>query len=51
MDINDTGVTAKFQPQTFEVAWFCARKKVGAKDVEDAEVGPFAYNCDLWDRI
>ena len=30
----------KFQPQTFEVARFDARKEVGATDVENAEADP-----------
>ena len=38
LDIDETGVTATFQSQTFKVARFCVRKKVEAKDVEDAEV-------------
>ena len=33
-------MTVKFQSQTFKVARFCARKKVAAKDVGDADMGP-----------
>ena len=40
LDIDATGETVKFQSQTFKVARFCARKKVGAKDIEDVEVDP-----------
>ena len=38
LDIDQTGATAKLQSQTFKVARFCARGKVEAKDVEDAEL-------------
>ena len=39
-DIDETGVTVKFQSQTFKVARFCARNKVEATHVEDTEVDP-----------
>ena len=41
-DIDETGVTAKFQSQTLKVARFCVRKKVEAGDVEDAGFDPHA---------
>ena len=40
LDIEETGEKVKIQSQTLIVARFCARKKVEAKDVEDAELGP-----------
>ena len=40
LDIEETGVIVKIQSQTLKVAHFCVRKKVEAKDVEDAELGP-----------
>ena len=33
MDFCDTGATAKFQSQRFEVARYCVRKKLEAQDV------------------
>ena len=42
LDIDETGVTAKFQSQTQKVARFCVRKKVEAGDVEDAGLDPHA---------
>ena len=38
--IDETGATAKFQPETLKVACFCVSKKVEAADVGDAEVDP-----------
>ena len=38
--IDKTGVAAKFQSQTFEVARYCVRGKVKAKDAEGAELDP-----------
>ena len=35
-DIDETGVPAKFQSQSFKVALFCARKGGGEKDVGGA---------------
>ena len=40
LDIDGTGVTVKFQSQTFKVALFCVRKKGGEQDAEDAELDP-----------
>ena len=40
LDIDETGVTAKFQSQTFTVARFRVRKKAEEKDAEDAELDP-----------
>ena len=40
LDIDDAGVTVKFQSQTFEEAQYCVREKVEGKDVEGAEWGP-----------
>ena len=40
MDIDETGETAKFQPQTFKVARYCARKKVEENGVEEVAWGP-----------
>ena len=42
-DIDATGVTAMFPPQTFKVARFRVRRKVEAKDAvrsEDSELDP-----------
>ena len=40
LDNDVTGAPAKFQSQTFKVARYCARKKVAAKDAEDAKLDP-----------
>ena len=40
LDIDETGVTAKFQSQTSKVAMFCVRNGTDAKDVEDAVLDP-----------
>ena len=40
LDIDETGATAKFQSQTFKVARYFARTKVGERDVEDADRDP-----------
>ena len=39
-DIDDTGVTAKFESQVFGVARFCVRKRGEEKDVAEEELGP-----------
>ena len=38
--IDEKGLTATFQSQTFKVSRFCARKKAGAQDVEAAGWSP-----------
>ena len=38
LDIDETGVTEKFRPQTSKVARSCVRKQVEEKDAEDAEL-------------
>ena len=40
MDIDQPGVTVKFQCQTFKATRYSVRKKVGGKDVEEVEWGP-----------
>ena len=40
LDIGETGVTVKSQSRTFKVARPFLRKKVEAKDAEDAEPDP-----------
>ena len=40
LDIDETGVTAKFQSQTSKVARFCVRNGTDAKDAEDAYWDP-----------
>ena len=37
-DIDETGVTVKFQSQTFDVARFCVREKGEEKDADDSEL-------------
>ena len=38
VDVDDTGVTVKFQSQTFKGARFCVRKEGGEGGVEEAEL-------------
>ena len=40
LDVDEAGGTGKFQPKTFKVARFCARGKVEAGDVAEADVDP-----------
>ena len=40
LDIDETGVTVKFQSQTLMVARYCARKQVEKKGVEEVEWSP-----------
>ena len=40
LDVADAGAPAKFQSQTSEVARYCMRGNVVAKDVEDAKLDP-----------
>ena len=40
LDIDETGVTANFQSQTFKVARYCVRKEEGEKDLDDEELDP-----------
>ena len=40
MDIDEPGVTVKFQSQTFKVARYCVRKQVEEEDVDDEEFDP-----------
>ena len=40
LDVDETGVAAKFQSQAFKVARFLAREKVEAAEVGDEEVDP-----------
>ena len=46
MDFGDAGVTAKFQNQSFEVAWFSVRRKVGAQYVGEVTWNPASENLD-----
>ena len=39
LDIDDPGVTAKFQRRTLKVARTCLRKRVEGKDLEEVESG------------
>ena len=40
VDIDVTGVAVNFQGQTFNVAGFCARRRVDPKDVGEVELNP-----------
>ena len=37
LDINEAGVTIKFRGQTYKVAGYCVRRKVGPKDVGEVK--------------
>ena len=49
LDIDETGVTAKFQSQTFTVARYCVRKQMVEKDVSELEWRPASGKSDSWD--
>ena len=49
LDIDETGVTVKFQSQSFKVARYCVRKKLEEKDVLDWDERLGLGTRSMWD--
>ena len=49
LEIDDTGVTVKFQSQTFKAARYCVGMEVEEQDEGEVEWNPASGRSDTWD--